>query len=320
MEGADRDLFERSLRHAVASGTGADLDDALAALGWDEALDSDPLTAVSVLFELLGASDAHSSALHVVLGRGLGRVPVPTGTVLLPTAGRAGPPGTLEQGHLTVRGLATGSPAGAVPVVVVTAAGAGHLVVEVSAADLSWRPVDGVAPHLGLVEVGGTDVPFAAPHDLGAGDWASAVALARLAVGHELVGASRRMLELARQHSLERVQFDRPISSFQAVRHRLADTLVAIEAGDAALRSAWGERSSSSAAMAKSLAGRAARTATRHCQQVLAGIGFTTEHDFHRSVRRVLVLDELFGSSGSLTRGLGHHLLATRQLPPLPAL
>ena len=65
------------------------------------------------------------------------------------------------------------------------------------------------------------------------------------------------------------------------------------------------------------MAGREARTAARHCQQVLAGIGFTTEHPFHRYVRRVLVLDELFGTSRALTRALGEDLLATRQLPPL---
>ena len=69
--------------------------------------------------------------------------------------------------------------------------------------------------------------------------------------------------------------------------------------------------------MAKAVAGREARTAARHCQQVLAGIGFTTEHPFHLYFRRVLVLDALFGTSRTLTRALGDDLLATRQLPPL---
>ena len=69
--------------------------------------------------------------------------------------------------------------------------------------------------------------------------------------------------------------------------------------------------------MAKALAGRGARTAARHCQQVLAGIGFTTEHPLHRYVRRVLVLDELFGSPARSRRELGDEMLATRQLPPL---
>ena len=60
-----------------------------------------------------------------------------------------------------------------------------------------------------------------------------------------------------------------------------------------------------------------ARTAARHCQQVLAGIGFTTEHDLHRYIRRILVLDQIFGSHTTVTKRLGEDLLATRALPPL---
>ena len=72
--------------------------------------------------------------------------------------------------------------------------------------------------------------------------------------------------------------------------------------------------------MAKALAGRAARTAARHGQQVLAGIGFTTEHDLHHYVRRVLVLDELFGAARTLTGDLGRQVLASRELPAWPPL
>ena len=122
---------------------------------------------------------------------------------------------------------------------------------------------------------------------------------------------------LAREHAIERVQFDQPIARFQAVRHRLADTLVAIETACAMLDAAWLDQSSVTAAMAKATAGRSARTVARHCQQVLAGIGFTTEHDLHRYVRRILVLDQVFGSHASLTKQLGEDLLTTRTLPPL---
>ena len=155
--------------------------------------------------------------------------------------------------------------------------------------------------------------------DLGptAPDWASAVALARLALAHELVGACRTMLELAREHALGRVQFDRPISFFQAIRHRLSDTLVAIETADAMLDAAWLDGTPDSAAMAKAVAGRQARTTGRHCQQVLAGIGFTTEHPLHLSVERTLLLDGLFGSAVSLTRALGEEMVRGGRLPPL---
>jgi alkylation response protein AidB-like acyl-CoA dehydrogenase len=120
------------------------------------------------------------------------------------------------------------------------------------------------------------------------------------------------MLDLAREHALGRVQFGRPISTLQVIRHRLADSLVAIEAAEGILDAAWLDPVPGMAAMAKALAGRGARTAARHCQQVLAGIGFTTEHPLHRYIRRVLILDELFGSARTLTRELGEELLRTR--------
>jgi alkylation response protein AidB-like acyl-CoA dehydrogenase len=72
--------------------------------------------------------------------------------------------------------------------------------------------------------------------------------------------------------------------------------------------------------MAKAVAGRQARTTARHCQQVLAGIGFTTEHPLHHYVRRTLVLDALLGSASSLTRELGTEVVSTSQLPALPPL
>jgi hypothetical protein len=172
------------------------------------------------------------------------------------------------------------------------------------------RPVAGIDPSLEMVEVTG---------DLRASPscaWPAAVAAGQLALAHELVGASRAMLQLARDHAVERIQFGRPIAAFQAVRHRLAESLVAIEAADAALDAAWDVESERNAAMAKAVAGRSARTVARHCQQVLAGIGFTTEHPFHRYLRRSLVLDGLLGDARTLTAELGEQLLKTRQLPP----
>jgi alkylation response protein AidB-like acyl-CoA dehydrogenase len=57
--------------------------------------------------------------------------------------------------------------------------------------------------------------------------------------------------------------------------------------------------------------------AARHCQQVLAGIGFTTEHPFHRYLRRILVLEQLLGATGTLTRELGRQVIERGELPPL---
>jgi alkylation response protein AidB-like acyl-CoA dehydrogenase len=143
------------------------------------------------------------------------------------------------------------------------------------------------------------------------------LAEARRALGWWLVGSSRAMLKLARQHALDRVQFGKPIAGFQAVRHRLAETLVAIEGAEATLSLPGVDNPDLTALLAKAAAGKAALTAAKHCQQVLAGIGFTAEHDLHRHVERVLVLDGLLGSSRELTKKAGAGLRARGSTPRL---
>lgn len=147
-------------------------------------------------------------------------------------------------------------------------------------------------------------------------DTGSAVPLAegRRALAWWLVGTGRAMLTLARDHVLDRVQFGRPLSSFQAVRHRLAETLVALEGAEAVASAAEDDLG---CLLAKAAAGRAALLAARHCQQVLGGIGFTAEHDHHRHVRRALVLDGLLGSARELTRDAGAQVRALRRAPRL---
>jgi hypothetical protein len=129
-----------------------------------------------------------------------------------------------------------------------------------------------------------------------------ALAAGRRALGWWLLGTGRAMLALARSHVLDRTQFGRPLASFQAVRHRLAETLVALDGAEATLVAADDDLGS---LLAKAAAGQAALTAARHCQQVLGGIGFTAEHGLHRHVRRALVLDGLLGSARELTREAG---------------
>jgi hypothetical protein len=140
------------------------------------------------------------------------------------------------------------------------------------------------------------------------------------ALGWWLVGAGRAMLTLARRHALDRVQFGKPVASFQAIRHRLAETLVAIEGAEATLGAAAAEPDELSFMLAKAAAGQAALTAARHCQQVLGGIGFTAEHELHRHIERTLVLDALLGSSRELTREAGAVLRAKGYAPRLTQL
>jgi hypothetical protein len=162
----------------------------------------------------------------------------------------------------------------------------------------------------------GGDLPI---HRVSQGDLVP-VAAGRHALGWWLVGSSRAMLSLARQHAVDRVQFGRPVASFQAIRHRLAETLVAIEGAEATLVAAAAEPDELSFLLAKAAAGQAALTAARHCQQVLGGIGFTAEHELHRHIKRSLVLDAMLGSSRELTREAGATLRVKGCAPRLTQL
>ena len=104
----------------------------------------------------------------------------------------------------------------------------------------------------------------------------AALAAGRQALGWWLVGTSRAMLALARQHALDRVQFGRHIGSFQAIRHRLAETLVAIEGAEATLHTASAEPDELASLLAKAAAGQAA---TDHRAALPAG---ARRHRIHR--------------------------------------
>jgi hypothetical protein len=316
MDGAELDLFDRTLGGATEAHSGAALDAVLIEVGWHEALADDRRAAVSLLFEHQGRSAVTSGALDDVVAEALGSVTAPGAAMVLPALGRSEPPAVEEDHARVVQGLGTSRFAGKDTVLVVVRSHHDDFVTMVGTAELACRPVRGMDGALGLVEVTGVLDAGAPLSPVDRGGWNAAVTGARLALGHELVGASAAMLELARVHALGREQFGRPIGAFQAVRHRLADSLVALESARALLDAAWRDGSDETAAMAKALSGRSARTVARHCQQVLAGVGFTTEHPLHRYIRRVLVLDDLFGSARSLTAVLGRDVLTRRRLPP----
>jgi hypothetical protein len=315
MHSDDLELFQKSIRDATNDQTGEALDIAIENVGWRDAMAIEPRVAISTLFQLQGDRNVTSSALDHVVRCALGLTAIPARGIVFPALGQWNPPGTVNSRGLQVGGLASAACGGLESVVVFAATERGETAFAVPTASLILDSIGGIDPSLGLRRVTGEDIGTYADLGSTSADWTSAVAMARLAIGHELVGVSRKMLELARQHALGRVQFGLPISSFQAIRHRLAETLVAIEMADAMLDSAWLDGTSHTAAMAKAVAGRQARTSARHCQQVLAGIGFTTEHPFHLYVRRALVLDGLFGTSASLTRALGQEMIETAQLP-----
>ena len=276
---------------------------------------------MATLFELQGRHGATSAALGIVVARALGLDTPADLAMILPPLGDTTPPGVIdtESGsspQVEVRGVGLSEVLRRPRACLVAERDGSVVTTAVDTADLGPQPVQGLDPALGLVRIA-TTCDTSGPWEPAVGSWTDAVAAGQRAVAHEMIGAMRTMLDLAREHALDRIQFDRPIGSFQAVRHRLADAHVAIEAADGALAAAWDDATPITAEMAKAIAGHSARTVRRHCQQVLAGIGFTTEHDLHHYVRRTIVLDRLFGDARSLTARIGAGVLEAGRLPAL---
>ncbi|MEV6203729.1 acyl-CoA dehydrogenase family protein [Streptomyces sp. NPDC051771] len=123
------------------------------------------------------------------------------------------------------------------------------------------------------------------------------------ALAAEQVGAAARCLELTVAYAGERVQFGRPIGSFQAVKHRLADAYVRVEsarsaalgAAFAAAAGARGPELARLAATAKSVCSEAFSEVAGEMIQLHGGIGITWEHDAHRYFKRAHGSSRLFG-------------------------
>jgi len=119
----------------------------------------------------------------------------------------------------------------------------------------------------------------------------------------EMLGAADRVLSMTVDYAKDRVQFGKPIGSFQAVKHMLADALVDVEGMRSTVYyAAWcaaaGDRDRSlSASMAKAWCSDAARRVMAAGLQVHGGIGFTWEHDMHLYVKRAQLDQVSFGDA-----------------------
>ena len=127
--------------------------------------------------------------------------------------------------------------------------------------------------------------------------------LASVLVVAESVGAMDHLFEVTLQYTKDRNAFGRPIGSFQAVKHQLADTSLLLEMSKAAAVAAaravqeCGERASESASIAKVFVGDAAVEVAHKCWQNFGGIAYTWDHELHLYLRRLTTDASLYGSS-----------------------
>lgn len=126
---------------------------------------------------------------------------------------------------------------------------------------------------------------------------------ATIAVAASTVGTCRRLFEMTLEYAKVREQFGRPIGSFQALKHRLADMYLAVERATALVYFAAlsvqenTPRRAEAASLAKSAAGDCQRLVAEDSLQLHGGIGMTWEHDLHFWLKRAKVGESLFGTA-----------------------
>jgi hypothetical protein len=322
MDSEEEAMLRTTVAEITRNDDGAQLTSALDQFGWPDMLAANPGLAVPAVFQGQGVAGTWSSAFHDVLSSA---VEVdPNTVVLIPWPG---------SNHTGVRGASTiqingiisgGRPNPSNALVSVGEQDRSSSLIGVPMSELTVRNVNGLDPELSTSLVTGSISHQAKGED--AGDlsrWDCALANGRWALSHQLIGLMDAMQMLALSHALERSQFGRQIGSFQAIRHRLAEAHVATEAARSAAYAArpfghpsWERFDASMASeLAKLISGRSAIKVTAHCQQVLAGIGFTSDHPFHRFMKRAVVLERMLGDAEQLAESVGRRLAVLGEAP-----
>jgi alkylation response protein AidB-like acyl-CoA dehydrogenase len=294
-----------AVRAAMASGSGYD-----AAL-WQTLCDQIGVAALAIPEEYGGAGFSLLEAMVVLeeLGRSLAPSPL-LASVVTAEALRAG--GTDEAKERLLPRIAAGEVAAfAVPgepalfadqaTVLLAATEQGLAELDPASSDVNWLPsMDQSHRFASLDASGGTPI---GPDERSATAARERAALVgAVGVAALSAGLSARALEMTVAYSKERVQFGRPIGSFQALKHRMADLLVLVEMSRSA---SWAAScalavdapdSGQLAHVAKSYCSDALTTVAAETVQLHGGIAITWEHDAQLVLKRAHALAQLFGA------------------------
>lgn len=127
---------------------------------------------------------------------------------------------------------------------------------------------------------------------------------AAILLAAEQIGAAARCLDLTVDYTKQRVQFGRPIGSFQALKHRMADLYVAVQSARAVVGDAVADPGPVTAALARLAASEAFCTVAGEAIQLHGGIAITWEHDMHLYFKRAYSSAQLFGPPPEQVRRL----------------
>jgi alkylation response protein AidB-like acyl-CoA dehydrogenase len=191
------------------------------------------------------------------------------------------------------------------------------LVAAKAPAGITLFAIDGTAPGLTRTSLRTMDetrkqatlafeaVPATVVGEVGAG-WATVeteLDFVAAALAAEQVGGAQRALDMSVDYAKVRVQFGKPIGSFQAIKHKCADMLMQVEsAKSAAYHAVWCAQNSldelpTIACLAKAYCSEAYCAATTETIQIHGGIGFTWEHPAHLYFKRAKSSELLFGDA-----------------------
>jgi alkylation response protein AidB-like acyl-CoA dehydrogenase len=119
--------------------------------------------------------------------------------------------------------------------------------------------------------------------------------IAAILLAAEQIGAATKCLDLTVEYTKDRVQFGRPIGSFQALKHRMADLYVAVQSARAVVDASVAQPSPTSAALARVVASEAFTKVAAEAVQMHGGIAITWEHDIQLYFKRAHGSAQLLG-------------------------
>jgi alkylation response protein AidB-like acyl-CoA dehydrogenase len=268
---------------------------------------------------LLAGTEAQKMALLplVASGEALGTIAASEGPGVLTPASIAA---RVEQGALTGIKLPVtdGMAADRAVVLALGDAGPGLYLVDLTGPGVTRETISTIDPTRGAAKISFTGAPaelLGAVAGNGFDRLARIQDRAAILIAFEQLGGADRALEMARDYALERYAFGRPIGSYQAIKHKLADVFVRNEVARAnAYYGAWALSSDApelpvAAAAARVAASAAYLLAARENIQTHGGIGFTWEADCHFFYRRARHLGLVVGAPRDWKRRLADRLV-----------
>ncbi len=181
-----------------------------------------------------------------------------------------------------------------------------------------WLPTMDQTRKQAEVKLGDVRVPAAALMGEEGGGWVAlsrTLDLAAVALSAEQIGGANKCLDLTVEYAKDRIQFGRPIGSFQSIKHKCADMLLKVESGrSASYYAGWAASVDdaelpATASLAKAYCSDAYFKCASEALQIHGGVGFTWEYDIHMHFKRAKATETFLGNAAYHRERVAGHIL-----------